>query len=271
LNTLARGGWRIHAGFGAPLHAPIEQPMMKKERRNYYRLLHVQPEAPQAIITASYRSLMTKERCHPDLGGDHDTAALINQAYAVLKDPEKRNVYDRTLNQIHRGSSPHQRPSAPGARAGTTAEAHRKPSSPENACPFCTSPAPKVIAADTRCSRCYSPLAPIANRLASKRELLGRRTSMRVTKHDTATLYPGWNQHVANARLRDLSPTGISLFTVVTLAPRTVVRVVAPSYDFLVSVVQTRPHSRDGIHIIHARLLTALFEKKSAVFVAMSI
>ena len=51
---------------------------MKKNRRNYYRVLHVQPDAPIEVIKASYRALMGPLRHHPDLGGDHETAALIN-------------------------------------------------------------------------------------------------------------------------------------------------------------------------------------------------
>ena len=70
-----------------------------KNRRNYYRLLHVQPEAPLEVIKASYRSLMTKLKGHPDLGGDHDAAVLINEAYAALTNPDKRREYDQTLKQ----------------------------------------------------------------------------------------------------------------------------------------------------------------------------
>ena len=33
---------------------------------------------------------------HPDLGGDHWHAALINEAFAALSDPEKRAAYDRS-------------------------------------------------------------------------------------------------------------------------------------------------------------------------------
>ena len=36
-----------------------------KNRRNYYRILHVQPEAPLEIIKASYRGLMTKLNVQP--------------------------------------------------------------------------------------------------------------------------------------------------------------------------------------------------------------
>src|ERR1700689_2715695 len=66
-------------------------------RRNYYRILHVQPEAPGPIIPASYRAMMSKLRLHPDLGGDTAGAALINEAYAVLSDPAKRASYDQKL------------------------------------------------------------------------------------------------------------------------------------------------------------------------------
>ena len=65
-------------------------------RRNYYRILHVQPGAPTEIIRASYRTLMQRLRAHPDLGGDHWNATVINEAYSVLSDPLKRARYDRS-------------------------------------------------------------------------------------------------------------------------------------------------------------------------------
>ncbi len=64
--------------------------MPEKNRRNYYRLLHVQPDAPIEVIKASYRTLMRTPGNHPDLGGDGANAALINEAYAVLSDAGKR-------------------------------------------------------------------------------------------------------------------------------------------------------------------------------------
>ena len=68
-----------------------------KNKRNYYRILHVQPDAPGEIIKSSYRTLMHRLRHHPDLGGDHGSAAIINEAYRVISDPRKRAEYDRTL------------------------------------------------------------------------------------------------------------------------------------------------------------------------------
>ncbi len=64
--------------------------MSRANQRNYYRILCVQPDAPLQIITSSYRTLMQKLKQHPDLGGEHANAALINEAYTVLTDPVNR-------------------------------------------------------------------------------------------------------------------------------------------------------------------------------------
>lgn len=68
-----------------------------KNRRNYYRILQVQPDAPNEVIKASYRTLMKRLKCHPDLGGTHPLAALVNDAYQTLSHPRKRDEYDLLL------------------------------------------------------------------------------------------------------------------------------------------------------------------------------
>ena len=44
---------------------------MVNNRRNHYRMLFVQPDAPFEVIRANYRTLMGKLKLHPDLGGEH--------------------------------------------------------------------------------------------------------------------------------------------------------------------------------------------------------
>lgn len=66
-------------------------------KRNYYRILHVQPDAPVEVIRASYRTLMQRLKQHPDLGGEHWNAILINEAHDALVDEDRRRVYDRML------------------------------------------------------------------------------------------------------------------------------------------------------------------------------
>ncbi|NOX27590.1 MAG: DnaJ domain-containing protein [Gammaproteobacteria bacterium] len=87
-----------------------------KSRRNFYRLLRVQPDASLEIIKLSYRTLMQKLHHHPDLGGDEWNASHINAAYATLRNPAKRATYDRklftksdieTVSRGHLGKTPH--------------------------------------------------------------------------------------------------------------------------------------------------------------------
>ena len=66
-------------------------------RRNFYRILRVQPDATHDVIKHSYRSLMQKLRLHPDLGGDDHDASIINQAYATLRNSRMRAAYDIEL------------------------------------------------------------------------------------------------------------------------------------------------------------------------------
>ena len=69
---------------------------------DHYRTLQVDPEADPEIITAAFRVLA--RRLHPDrdiTGVEEYRMAELNRAYAVLRDPAKRQQYDaeRTLMQ----------------------------------------------------------------------------------------------------------------------------------------------------------------------------
>lgn len=71
-------------------------------KRNLYRILHVQPDAPLEIIRSSFRTLMQTMKEHPDLGGDPLRARVIIHAYEVLSHPDKRKAYnDKLADERH--------------------------------------------------------------------------------------------------------------------------------------------------------------------------
>ena len=206
------------------------------ERRNLYRILFVQPEAPPEVIKAAYRALMTTLRGHPDLGGNAERAAQLNVAYAVLSDPAQRAAYDRSLRPP-RGDTVEDVPT----------------------CPFCGHRMPKALRRDTRCAQCDSPLhpAPDPERVAGT-ELLGRRRGERFGRVATVSVtLPGLPEVAAS--LRDLSLGGLSFHFDRRLAPGTVLRVRAPAFDALAQVAAVRD-APVGV-TVHARLLTLLIEQ----------
>lgn len=69
---------------------------MAVQFRDYYEILGVSRDASQNDIQRSYRKLARKY--HPDINkeaGLEDKFKEINEAYEVLKDPEKRKKYDQ--------------------------------------------------------------------------------------------------------------------------------------------------------------------------------
>lgn len=64
--------------------------------KDYYKLLDVSKTAPQDEIAKAFKKMARK--CHPDLNPNDPEAEKkfkeINEAYEVLKDPEKRKLYD---------------------------------------------------------------------------------------------------------------------------------------------------------------------------------
>lgn len=74
----------VGAGHDAHVAAP----------RDYYEILHVQPSADPDVVAAAFRALARKH--HPDRGGATERMAELNEAWAVLRDPEGRARYDRS-------------------------------------------------------------------------------------------------------------------------------------------------------------------------------
>ena len=70
--------------------------------KNYYHILGVTHQAASDEIKRAYRKLASQH--HPDKGGDTAQFQEIQEAYAVLSDPEKRQQYDNPMPQFNHGS-----------------------------------------------------------------------------------------------------------------------------------------------------------------------
>ncbi len=176
-----------------------------QNRRNYYRILHVQPDAPVEIIRTAYRTMMQRLKMHPDLGGDVEMAALINQAFATLSDPAKRAAYDRQLAARLLGLRARQSPRSASDAA-------------RSACTFCGEPhaVRESTRRDARCKACHSPLFLAAfqgRTLTSRRAFERLERTYRITCDvpEATTAFKGVTEDIsiAGARFtssRELTP-----------------------------------------------------------------
>lgn len=228
---------------------------MTRERRNLYRILFLQPEAPPELVTAAYRCLMTQLRAHP-LPEARDSAARVQQAYSILRDPAKRRAYDNSRRRPLSSKVP-----SPGAHKEVATTAPR-------VCPFCCLPVPRQIAADTRCSRCSSPLAPIAYNLTLTQETFGRRAAPRAQKNSRVTVHTAPEAPPLSAVLRDLSVTGVSLYTARLVTAGRNIRVEALGMDLVAHVLRVQP--REETYLVRAFILTALYNRNSAAPMSVS-
>ncbi len=183
-------------------------------RRNYYRILNVQPDAPVEIIRSSYRTLMQELKQHPDLGGDHGNAVLINEAFTILSDFAKRAEYDRQLmaqsSDARPGFAAH--PNSGQRREGQRPCPSEQPTGP-HVCPFCKLPYGhgEQIHMDALCSDCESPLYA-ARRLQVEES--DRRAIQRFAKHHAISFYTNWPQPEGHTgQTEDISHNGMKFVT----------------------------------------------------------
>lgn len=263
---------------------------MAQERRNLYRILHVQPEAPLEVIRASYRTLMSTLRAHPDLGGDPQAAARINAAYAILTDPARRRAYDQGLQGLQgslraaaqaRGAAAPATAgrAAPATSAAATSAAYAASAAQalavhdpaawlaDRACPFCRRGLPAVMRPDTRCGTCDSPLARLP--AFERGELFGRRRSPRNARPIGATLRLSGVSGDHAVRLRDLSLGGLSLSAPLPAPPRSAIRVMTTGFDAVAVVVGCQRQAQDWL--LHAELLTLQLLRTQGIYVSTKV
>ncbi len=217
---------------------------------DYYALLHVHPDAPVEIIRASYRTLMQRLKAHPDRGGDHARAALINEAYATLKSAESRRRYDATRERTA---------AARPLQAGYVC--------PNGVCPFCQ--VDLAGDADESCRRCDAPLSPPAfeNAIDDDRQI------NRLARCQELTILTEWGRPALTARSRDVSPLGMLIDSYgdgeagEALSVGQVLMVTSEQLKAVARVVRT--DQTGGRHSAGLAFLTLKFLKTRGAFVAI--
>jgi len=235
---------------------------------DYYELLLVSRNAPAEVIRASYRTLMQKLKRHPDLGGDTATAALINEAYAVLCDAKRRAEYDAYLVTAELGQE------EIGGGAAPSAQGAAPPApNPAHDCLFCGhghTPG-TAIAEDTTCGACASPLFPADS---PRLELTGQRAVARVGKNQQITFYTHWPQASGfRGQTEDISLNGMRFLTQAKLTQGQLIKIVSPIAD-AIARVSNLGHKRVGLtatHVVGVAFVTLRFRQSVGGFVSERI
>jgi len=241
-----------------------------KNRRNYYRILHIQPDAPAAIIKASYRTQMQKLRVHPDLGGDNWNASLLNEAYQVLSNPNTRSAYDKEYfgNRENIGTKVRQR-----ARHGPS---HTQRNPVEDhveldpaACPFCNTarPATSAYAEPGNCSGCDAPLE-VANtlRLADS----SKRAIERICHREAVTIYLSPDGDGQCGQVRDLSPNGMQLQCSLPLRENQVIRISCNTLSASGRVTFCNRGMTGEVFVAGVQFLTLRFHARTGTFLSVN-
>lgn len=269
-----------------------------KNRRNYYRLLQVQPDAPVPVIKASYRALMQKLKYHPDLGGDEWNATLINEAYAVLSDSLKRAAYDLKQTRQKSTVGPHARKKtrakedsqaaekpkdsssknararAYAHRAETLARAARKPASNDPArllvCAFChTASSSRDRYRDlSECTVCGSPLTSM-QLLTAENGLLRAR---RIHHHAHITFWTEWPGNDSfQGRIVDLSPTGMRFLCAQPLLPGSVLKIQSMELGAVARVTRCHLDAVNKVYSTGTNFITLKLQNSRGTFISENI
>lgn len=203
-------------------------------RKNYYQLLHVQQDAPTEVIRSSYRALMQKLKMHPDLGGDQQEAALVNEAYAVLTNPAARQKYDATL-AIMQSARP-----VESERSEEQTDTDLSDLVTSGVCVFCKAPHSlgSTLPPDSSCSNCDSALFPATKHALEQSD---QRIIERLNRQWDVTFYTQWPANRAyNGKTHDVSLNGMQLLTSTELVNHQIIKISSSTLDAVARVVNRR-------------------------------
>jgi len=229
-----------------------------KNRRNYYRILHIDPDAHQDVIKSSYRTLMRKLKMQPDPGGHERHAELLNEAYAILSNPAKRADYDRQFQNRNAfkqgdGGKEKRHASIPEPPPVLSASCNKDDNT---TCPFCGTEKPAEFGYGGLffCVHCASPLQMLTGlSMVGKTKRTLQRLSNKAPMHFFTKLT---EQSGHTAVIEDLSPRGLQFLSPEQLPENQVIKVVCDALSATARIRYCRPTEENGQYVIGAEFIT---------------
>ncbi len=260
IKTLSQGAFGISAEHA--FHRTSKKRPPHRNRRNYYRILQVQPDAPSATISATYRVLKQN--------GQQD-GALLDEAYNILADPVSREQYDTIFSSYALRGKKKPATVNPDLPAPPEAMDHATTFSPNSYrtsgfshCLFCDTPyVPQSgYYQHETCLECASPL----HRLQHDNPETSRRLLRRIHIAGEFSFYLFWPSAPYLGIFQDLSAAGIRFLTPTTLAADDVIKIDAPNFQAVAEVTHTR-NEADGLSV-GTRFVAVKFDRQYGNFVS---
>ncbi|MCF6252490.1 MAG: DnaJ domain-containing protein [Methylococcaceae bacterium] len=227
-------------------------------RRNYYRVLHIQPDAPQAIISSSYKILVKKKTV---------STKLTKEAFSVLSAPHKRKQYDQVLMGNQHVDYVKFNTSTPfSANEFVNKRSSHYQTLTTYFCSFCNTSQShsQMKNIDSLCIECSSPL-----HLSKEYSSLPRRFFSRTNLITSISIYSYWPGIETTATLSDLSPTGLRFTTDQNLNKNEIIKIDANQFKAVGQVKHFK--SAGSIFIIGAQFLTIQFNTQKGIFMSTSV
>ncbi len=226
-------------------------------RRNYYRILQVQPDAPFEIIRTSYLTLLHKLKQHPDLGGDHWNATLLNEAFHTLSDKEKRAEYDKRLLEYY-------------TKSFYSKERGKKRPARTVFCHFCKRPLTCEGDSNRSCVCHNNPLR--TEKRAGKKESC-KRALMRTEKIEMFHFVTSTSKRVYKAQMVDLSPQGVRFLCKRELVTYEIIKIESTLLRAVAEVVSSQKVVINGrvFYSIGAHFQSISFTQQEGTFLSASV
>ncbi len=226
-------------------------------RRNYYRMLQVQPDAHFEIIHTSYLTLLQKLKQHPDLGGDHWNATVLNEAYQTLKDEEKRAEYDKELFEHY-------------TKSFYSKEKGKKQPVTTVFCPFCKRSLARTAHSAKNCV-CHQ--VPIKTENQDGKRECYERSLNRTKKPGKLHFITTTSKVIYEGQMVDLSPKGIRFDCKNALNQNEIIKINSSLFRAVAEInsSQKRVRGIKSFYSIGAHFLSVSFTDQEGTFCSASV